>query len=55
MEKIIKNLGLEYIGIRYSAGDRYKARFNPVLAEHQASILSGNYSDSETKQLLQSG
>lgn len=48
----VRNIGMEYIGIHYSAGEIYKARFKPNLAERQAEILIQNYPDIKIKKLL---
>lgn len=52
MSRVLKDTNVGYVGIHYSAGDAYKARFNPDLAEYQAKILMREYSYEKTRQLL---
>lgn len=48
MAKAAQSLGLEFIGLRYSAIDTFKKTVNPELIEKEKEILMNNLSDSET-------
>ncbi len=48
MADAAQNLGIEFVGVRYSAIDAYKKKINPELIEKEKGILSNNHSDSET-------
>lgn len=48
MAAAAQHLGLEFIGVRYSAGDAFKRKIDPMLVEKEREILSNNLSDSET-------
>jgi hypothetical protein len=48
MAKAAESLGLEFVGLRYSAIDTFKKKVNPELIEKEKEILMNNLSDSET-------
>lgn len=49
MQKAAIDLGLEFIGFHYTAGNAYKKKFNPSLVETEQKILMSNVSDSEIR------
>ena len=48
----VKALGLQYIGVRYSAADKIKPPLNRKLVEQQAKILRAEYPEEKTQKLL---
>lgn len=48
MAKAAEYLGLEFVGLRYSAIEAYPKKINPELVEKEKEILTNNFSDSET-------
>lgn len=52
MAQAAKQLNLEFVGLRYSKGDKYKASLDRAKAKKQAKILLGNFDDGTMQILL---